>query len=145
MQDKYYYITLKTVLGYVANWAIQQSPYTVPDNLASVLEELSRRSFPYFQDGVSCCMIWRVNRPIFEQYLRTQFLSIAQVQLWGRPKLDPKMDLIIVSRYGGPPPDQDCINLDALVGNIVRDIFSLMERPHLEENRPDTGTVSNPD
>lgn len=116
---------LNSVLGHIAMWATRQSPYFAPERLTEVLAD--------FQSNVkqdSACVIklgcyWlKLDSEHPEKHLRKilyeHLLSIPQVRIWNERKNGNQSPYGFCSRYDKPNPDNDFIDLDALVGNIAR-------------------------
>lgn len=117
------FISVDAITGYVALWASRQSPYHAPDGLVEVLREFHNRALAHRMTGEGkidswpCVLATRDNlRTIIEQCL----LSQPQVLDWNERKNGNQAPFRFVSRYDGPrDPDNDFIDLDALLMNIV--------------------------
>lgn len=106
------------VLGQLANWAIQQSPYLYPDNLAKALDEFSAvfgttgELFPLIH--ASCKQL--------REAIREALDACPSIIAWNSPKDGSNPEIVICSRYDKPAPDQDIIDLDALARNMAHSI-----------------------
>lgn len=117
------YVFESVLLGYIAMWATRQSPYHSPDGLPRVLADVQTGiayqrhrgifEFPH-TDTVSA------DRDSLNMLLRATLLQHPQVHQWNERKNGNESPYGFVSRYNKPNPDDDFIDLDALVGNIVR-------------------------
>jgi hypothetical protein len=99
----------KTVLGALASWAVQQSPYVVPNHLTEALQEFDRAlsSDEYFE--TSCKALHEVVRGTFE--------GCPSILAWNNPRKGSHT-IVFSSRYDTPHPDYDFIDLDALARNV---------------------------
>ena len=125
------WIFARELAGYVAMWAVRQSPYTVPENLEVVLrkfqEELEECG------GFNLASDYKGGMRIFEgpvalrDFLETHLLEIPEVRAWNEPKIE-------VESFGpddARTPDHDFIDLYALVTNITLSVFP-NDRGHVE-------------
>lgn len=109
-----YFTSKNAVVGAIANWAVRQSPYVCPDNLESAIKEAHER-FPdneeYFETDCRC----------LELALRDLFERVPDIMAWNKAKKGDA-EYVFVSRYGGPKPDYDFIDLSALAANVAHSI-----------------------
>lgn len=114
-------ISLSNILGNTAKFAVQQSPYAVPDGLAEVLHafeslligSILTEKFPDFWCG-------DFTRAQLKVVIRRTLLTIPQVLKWNDRKNGNDSPFQFVSRYDGKRnPDNDFIDLDALTRNIA--------------------------
>lgn len=112
------YVTLKALAGYVAACAVSQSPYAAPDGLAEVLEAFQAAATQDFPDFYGVRMRQFGLREL-EEYLRWVLLPLPQVQAWNEPRSHHGHQVVFRSAFSGPAPDDDFIDLDALVRNIA--------------------------
>lgn len=112
------YTTLKALAGYVAACAVSQSPYAVPAGLAEVLEAFQAAATPDFLDFHGVRMRQFGPREL-EDYLRRVLLPLPQVQAWNEPRSHHGHQVVFRSAFSRPAPDDDFIDLDALVRNIA--------------------------
>lgn len=134
-----------TVLGEFASHAVQQSPYTVPDNLQIAIEKLEK--------------MWPVGdyNPEYKEFyemgdvrntLSLLFDQIPEVLAWNERK-NGKQGMGFSSRHDQPTPDDDFIDLHALARNIAMavwkdavnnkasdDDFDRRYKNHLETGKP---------
>lgn len=115
-------ISVKSLCGHIAMWAVRQSPYTAPDGLTDVILEFKRRVEPSAQ-SLSGWTYFETDeesgRKCLTDLLNLHLLTIPQVRQWNERKNGNQSPLGFVSRYDKPEPDNDFIDLDALTGNIV--------------------------
>lgn len=116
------------VCGYIAMWATRQSPYHAPDGLDGVLRlfqaSVSKESCLELHFGSS----WlRLDVQCPEAHLRKilqeHLFAIPQVRKWNERKNGNPSPFGFVSRYDRPNPDDDFIDLDAMVRNISQAVM----------------------
>lgn len=116
-------VPLKAILGQIANWAIRQSPYTVPDELRECIEVLNSRMEPEamvlgemlyfeFQDMISMM-----------QFLEGKFKGVEQIERWNTPRngKSSSSGFVFVSTNHSLHPDDDFIDIHALIRNVAND------------------------
>lgn len=109
------------LLGTLAKWAIRQSPYHRPDGLEKVLDTVHSTSAEIFKGG-SLGYIEFNTVDELETFIRDQVVDIPELLAWNEPKNPSDAPFKFTSRYDtGDDPDNDFIDLDALISNIVRD------------------------
>jgi hypothetical protein len=122
-------VTIKTLRGYIARWAVQQSPYAHgPEGLDTVLSVVTDR-FKSSGDlesmyGTSYLRL-TATRDVVQSYLRGLLFDIPQVQAWNERK-NKREGYGVVTVYDGEDerdPDDDFIDLDALVQNIATSLL----------------------
>lgn len=109
--DKMFLTSKEVVLGTLANWAVQQSPYVLPENLEGGLREFWRHfdpSIEYFE--TNCENLMEKIRETFEQCFIIMEWNIA------------KKSRQIVNKYYVREADYDFIGLNALARNIAHSI-----------------------
>lgn len=110
-----HWLSVKQIAGHLAGWAVRQSPYAVPDNLAVVLAAFDERWVHRDQSGFSS---WP-DMVVFEQCLREALDKIPEYRAWNERKNGNQAPHKFVTRYDRPgDPDDDFIDLDALVRNV---------------------------
>jgi hypothetical protein len=133
-EQKRIYITVSKVVGTVAKFAIQQSPYAVPDNLEIVCQKLNdallnlefvkRTALPsdssvFFTVEFSDCSAVSCLEKVLTATLRT----IPEYLAWNERKNGNKAPLQFTSRYDAPSdPDDSFIDLGALERNVAMNI-----------------------
>jgi hypothetical protein len=131
--------TLDCVAGHVAMAAVRQSPYPCPDNLELVIKRfhevaIESGKFPMF--GGTPMLEFEFAREI-EDLLRELLLPIPEVEAWNEPKSGHDAEFVFTSRYDQPAPDDDIIDLDALIRNVARSVSAEEE----EENAPQPAAI----
>lgn len=113
--DKMFLTSKEDVLGALANWAIQQSPYVMPEDLDVGLREFWMQfdpcpPFEYFETNCNS----------LRSKVRDTFESCPTIMGWNVAKKGS--GTVICSRYDSPEPDYDIIDLDALARNVAHSI-----------------------
>ncbi|QIG70210.1 hypothetical protein EVB87_110 [Rhizobium phage RHph_N28_1] len=130
--------SISEIVGTFAKWAIQQSPYAVPDNLEVVCKALDERLVKALRPVTDDVRIVEIKPMGFQtthakdtlvRLLTNILRDIPEYQAWNESKNNnAKTDLVFASRYGhmtadGTPaaynPDNDFIDLHALVRNVA--------------------------
>lgn len=126
-----YLITMREVLGALAKFAVQQSPYFVPDQLESALTKFKEAfKLPYIYDTMQYGY-FRTARAL-EQRIDNAFQQVEEILKWNEPKIPSKKgSVLMVTRYSSVPADHDFIDLDALIRNMRLDIFKTTEKMDL--------------
>lgn len=116
-------ITHKQVIGQFAIWAIRQHPYGRPEGLFDLCDVLTEKSAAW-PDGVASLHMWEVagSREI-ELWLRDALNDHPVLSAWNTPRSGHAQQFVTVSRYGGPQPEHDFIDIDALLGNVARSVW----------------------
>lgn len=116
------FIVPKHLAGIFAMYAVRQSPYLVPDNLAEAVVD--------FMAGFDCekpVLSWRY--PLeFSQAVHESIFKSNVILKWNERK-NGREGMGFSSRFDKPHPDDDFIDLDALVMNICRDVFADQDPP----------------
>ena len=113
------YVFLGELAGYVAMWAVRQSPYPVPDGLEAALRKFQDAAAPLFTiaPGYKGGMRAFKTRGEINSLLEEHLFPIPEVAAWNNRK-NGREGMGIASRYGGPEPDDDFIDLYALTQNV---------------------------
>ena len=128
MDKEKYIITQRTVMGALANWAVQQSPYPYPENLEVVL----RKFHELIKDDINETFAKYIkefeNWKECHDYIAEKLMTIPEFLAWNERKNGNK------SPYGfsgaghhddgsvtffQAKADNDFIDLDALTRNIT--------------------------
>lgn len=118
-------VLLRTVVGHVAMWATRQSPYAVPEGLEAVLRAFRDAALPHTTElGGLAFLTQKMTWRRLESFLREHLLPIPEVAAWNEPKSGHAAQFVFVDRTGGPAPDDDFIDLDALIRNIARSVIA---------------------
>lgn len=134
----------KMLLGIVARWAVQQSPYTYPAGLTDVLDEVGRRFDARATDEIMRTRY--VSLPVrprdaIRSFIQDVVIDIPQVQAWNQRKNGNTSPLKFASRYDLPgDPDDDFIDLGALATNIEMALLEGVDDEsrvtYLDDRRP---------
>ncbi len=141
----------KQLLGEIARWAVQQSPYHCPDGLPDVLAEVSRRfhvPWPCMVNGSETPLEIVVGKPgdvamvkvtlehwYIQEWLRGLLFDQVQVKAWNARK-NGRDGPGFSSRFGSDAngPDDDFIDLDALVQNVASALIKSDRELHNEKS-----------
>lgn len=104
------------ILGEIAHWAVCQSPYHRPDNLETVLDS--------FNQAISTISDY----PAFSydeiRELLQGLKEIPEFVAWNERKNGNQSQDKFTSRFDGKGnPDDDFIDLDALIRNVANSLF----------------------
>ena len=104
----------KQIVAEVAKWAIRQSPYMPPSGLAEACEKL-HALLPDGADNLG--FFWRAPMD-FEAMLHEAIAQVPEIVAWNNPRSGHTAPFVATSRYWGPKPEDDFIDLHALVRNV---------------------------
>lgn len=134
-KTKEYPFLLSDFLGTIAYCAVRQSPYDCgPENLQQVLGEFANNSKAYMHRSVGTYHTM-LTRQGLKDFLATHLESIQGFRHWNLTKVeidqgitdpdseDRPVKFSFTSSHGGPAADHDFIDLDALLGNVARDML----------------------
>jgi hypothetical protein len=121
-------ITHKEIVGYMAHWAIRQHPYGRPEGLFDVTDALTAAA----QDwpvGPPSLKMWEVNGSgEILTWLKWALSEHPVLTQWNTPRSGHTQAWVFTSRYGGPKPDDDFIDIDALLGNVALSVWRTAAR-----------------
>jgi hypothetical protein len=121
MMRKKFLVSKRNILSEVAKWAVAQSPYHRPDNLETVLDKLNE-SLGEWKDNLG---YREMTYPYIKEYLKTLLYQIPEFMLWNERKNGNKSKFQFVTRYSkNIDPDNDFIDIDALICNVANGIIS---------------------
>ncbi len=112
------WMTLSTIEGHIAMWAVRQSPYHFPDDLQGALRVFRTRMEPICDEN----QMIELDRDTLKKLIHQLFLSQGIVTSWNQRR-NQREGYGFVSRYSKPQPDDDFIDLDALTANVVTSVF----------------------
>jgi hypothetical protein len=125
-KDTLKYISKKDFVGTLAKWAIRQSPHSCPDNLERVVIKADG-AWPVtgdsFKDQTST-KEWV--KDDFEDFVHSFVYSTPEVISWNTPN-SGRQGHSFISAFEPihrQSPDDDFIDLDALIRNIVNDCWN---------------------
>lgn len=116
----YLYLGHKELLGIIAKWAIQQSPYTYPENLDIVLQKVSNS----VKEDLLLGELIVLHPDELWIWLDNLLMPIPEFRKWNeskKKKTPPYRDEYHTD------PDYDFIDLDAFIRNVRRSILTSRE------------------
>lgn len=117
------YVTKGQLLGTVAKYAVQQSPYHRPDNLELVLDKFNELVSPAF-DKAPLGVGEFSDHVSLEAFIGRFLGKIPEYVAWNDRKNGNDEPMKFTSRHDGPgDPDDDFIDLDALQRNVSIEIL----------------------
>jgi len=115
-------ITTSELTGELAKWAVQQSPYIVPDKLAEALTAFDA-VWPYDPELPSFkCLKWESYKTLYAELERV-YLGIPEIMAWNNRK-NGREGMGFSSRYDQPSPDDDFIDISALANNVAGSVWA---------------------
>jgi hypothetical protein len=143
-RGKQFHTSVGAILGHFAMWAVRLSPYTVPDDLGTVLAALKKKLTKHVASLT-------LPKPEWELFVKFGWLDITERHLedllidalfplpefvkWNTRKNGNDAPLGIRSAYDDPSkidPDNEFIDLYALVGQVARSASAEAEAEHRE-------------
>lgn len=123
-KDALKYISKKNFVGTLAKWAVSQSPHSCPDSLERVIIKADG-AWPVtgdrFKDETS---LKEWTRDDFEDFVYGFVYGTPEVISWNTPN-SGRQGHSFVSAFGPmQSPEDDFIDLDALIRNIVNDCWN---------------------
>src|SRR3990167_7513030 len=115
-KEKMFVFSKRNILGEIANWAVRQSPYHRPDNLEIVLDKFNKiiALVPEYPS-----MSYSQIRELLDE-----LKEIPEFMLWNERKNGNQSQYKFTDRYSGKGnPDDDFIDLDALIRNVANSII----------------------
>lgn len=119
--NKKFLVSKKRILSGLAKWAIAQSPYYRPDNLEVVIDKLNTNITCIFELAELGYLDLTYDEIV--EFINTHTKNIPEFMLWNERKNGNQSPFGFVSAYSHPVPDDDFIDLDALVRNVANDII----------------------
>lgn len=118
-----YWLTLSQLEGHMAMWAVRQSPYHNPEKLDVVLPKFREILKPYFDKNEMA----KMTKSQIESAFRDSLMTIPEFTTWNERKNGNKSPFGFVSQYDKPSPDNDFIDLDALIRNCTVSLWKELE------------------
>ena len=116
-------ITTNELAGYLACWAVRQSPYGCPEGLENAVTDF-RAHWPHDPElPVMPCLYWESLNDL-RKAVTEACEMIPSIAIWNQPKSGHGSAFVFSSRYDQPNPDDDFIDLDALGNNIARSAWA---------------------
>jgi len=119
------YVFLHELAGHIAMWAVRQSPYPVPENLETVLwkfQEIAGPDFTIAGEIKGGMRAFKTRREITD-YLAANLFLIPEFEAWNDRK-NKREGIGIYTAFGPRDPDDDFIDLYALVQNVAAGLIS---------------------
>lgn len=117
------WLFIQDIQGHVAMWAVRQSPYHAPEGLVEALVEFRKRVETKFdKHGMA-----QLTRKEVYAMMKENLFSIPQVAAWNERK-NGRQGMGFCSRYDQPTPDDDFIDLDALIRNSEVSLFRELDK-----------------
>ncbi len=114
-------ISTNSLAGELASWAVQQSPYDVPDGLEQAIKDF-RAAWPHESDmAYFPCKYWDTYEDL-RAALEAVFENTPSIEAWNHRK-NGREGMGFSSRFDQPAPDDDFIDLWALSNNIARSVW----------------------
>lgn len=115
----------KDLIGSLAKWAIKQSPYLYPQKLLIVLDKFADHIEPYFTKENSTFGMKKFTILELEDFIEANLKTIPEYLDWNE-RVNGRDGVGIVTKYDDDfekDPDDDFIDLGALVRNVAHDIY----------------------
>lgn len=120
--SKNLFVTKSELIGTVAKYAVQQSPYHRPDNLELVLDKFNELISPPF-DKADLGVGEFSDRVSLEAFVARHLRKIPEYEAWNDCKNGSDAPMKFISRYDtNTNPDDDFIDLEALERNVAVEI-----------------------
>lgn len=116
----------KYLLGELARWSVNQSPYYVPDNLETVLRKVSDLLPTHEFNAGYGIKIMPVNE--FHKWFFSIIQQIPELVEWNVPKSGHKNSFVFCCAYSQPKADDDIVDLYALVNNVKLELIKIWRR-----------------
>lgn len=125
--ELYMYVFKKDLLGSLAKWAIKQSPYLYPKDILIVLDKFDDHIDPYFtKENAGMCKFKLLE---LRDFIEANLKTIPEYLAWNE-RINGRAGhgvVCILDDDFEKDPDDDFIDLDALVRNISHDIYNSTE------------------
>ena len=119
-KEKEFLVSKKYILSEVAKWAVKQSPYHRPDNLEVVLDKLNEQIGKWSAENMG---YEKFTYNKLRDYLNRELKKIPEFLLWNERKNGNQSEYKFIDRYSKDDnPDDDFIDLDALIRNVTNSI-----------------------
>lgn len=119
--EKQFLVSKRYILSEVAKWAVFQSPYHRPDNLEIVLDKLNEGFGKWGNDNLGFEKFTYKN---LKNFLDRELKKIPEFLLWNERKNGNQSQYKFTDRYSKDDnPDDDFIDLDALIRNVANSII----------------------
>lgn len=110
------------LLGAIAKWGIRQSPYHKPDNLEVVLDKVHQNTGEFFEKA-DLGFIGFTDENSVREFVHEALKEIPEWLAWNDRKNGNDAPMKFTSRYDTKGnPDDDFIDLDAMIQNIALEV-----------------------
>ncbi len=132
MQEMPTLITVKMVTGQFARHAVIQHPYGSPQGLFEIVGAITTAALRDWTEGTRSFPMRRFDSWVdIEAWLRCILQSPVEHSIltgWNTPRSKHGAKFVFASRYDGPSPEDDFIDLDALFRNTARETWAEAKR-----------------
>jgi|SRR3990167_1176566 len=139
--EKEFLVSKRYLLSELAKWAVVQSPYHRPDNLEIVLDKFNENMGKWSNDNMG---YEKFTYKRLIDFLNRELKRIPEFMLWNERKNGNQSQYKFTDRYSGEGnPDDDFIDLDALIRNVAnsivregteKSISEILGKPEVKEN-----------
>jgi len=120
-EEKQFLVSKRYILREVAKWAVAQSPYHRPDNLEAVLDKLNEGFGKWSNDNMG---YEKFTYKRLMDFLGRELKRIPEFLAWNEKKNGNQSEYKFVDGYSKDDnPDDDFIDLDALIRNVANSII----------------------
>lgn len=113
-------ITSKSIMGQMARWAVELHPFHEPTGLFEICGLIDRRATDDFKDGPPFLpMRWFDDAMEIDRWLHAVLDNHPTLMIWNTPRSKHTQSIVFSSRYDRPSPEDDFIDLDALLRNVA--------------------------
>lgn len=113
-------ITSKDIIGQMARFAVTQHPYHEPAGLFDVCRRIDAVAQEQFKDTAGgLAMQWFGDSQDIYEWVKSAVWEMPEFLAWNVPRSGHNHTMVTCSRYDGPRPEDDFIDLYALVGNVA--------------------------
>jgi hypothetical protein len=123
-----------SVAGSFAKWAVRQSPFVVPDNLAKAIEAVDCFVNSWTEGRIANGeYVVKMSCEEVRSRLERFFEDTPVIEAWNHPKSGKEQPFYGCDRYGSwQSPEDDIIDLGALAQNIAHDLTlsDVFDRAH---------------
>lgn len=136
MSDLGYWVFARELAAHVGMWAVRQSPYPVPENLETVLRKFQEvlKTTGGFDVAVHCkggMRRFQTRRELIK-FLNEHLKPIPEFAGWNERKNKRDGHGFVSALDGERDPDDDFIDLDALIGNVAMNLTALHDLERAE-------------
>jgi hypothetical protein len=127
-------VTHKELGGHLANWAIRQHPYGRPEGLFDLVDCITNAAQTWEIGPPSLKMMEVDGSGPIEKWLRATLVGHPILLAWNTARSGRPDGL--TSRYGGPKPENDFIDIDALLRNVAMSAWQEAHQASDDSSKP---------